>query len=822
MDAESILRNRGEWYLTYDGYDPAVEPLREALCTVGNGLFATRGAAPECDADDVHYPGTYIAGVFNRLRTEKAGRTIEDESMVNAPNWLPLTFRIEDGPWFHIDDVEVISSEQVLELRTGLLVRTVRFKDARGYETSLTQRRLAHMRTPNLAALETTVRPENWSGSLFFRAALDGGVVNGGVRRYRDLPGRHLEVLETAHTHDGITILRARTVQSRLEIAEAMRVAVFVNNEPVEFVGSAFDENGGRRTGCEFTVRVDEGDVVRAEKTVAIYTSRDLAISEPGLAALETVRRAGSFDTLAEEHAAAWEELWECAAIGIEGHPRADMVLNVHTFHVLQTISPNSIGRDIGIPARGLHGEAYRGHIFWDELFIFPYLNHRFPDLARSLLLYRYRRLEAARARARDAGLAGAMYPWQSGSDGCEETQVVHLNPASGRWISDNSRLQYHVGVAIAYDVWKYVMITGDIEFLATYGMEMFLDICLFWESIATYDTLDNVFDIVGVMGPDEFHDSDPGWDGQGIRNNTYTNVMVAWMFTRVPELLGRLSERRRQRLMTRTGVDAARLARWAEMSGKLRIPLLENGIPAQFQGYEDLEELDWDRYRERYGDIQRLDRILEAEGDTVARYKASKQADVLMLFYLLSFEELQVLLERLGVAFDHELYESTVRYYLDRTSHGSTLSRLVHSWVLARIDRTASLDLFIDVIESDIEDIQGGTTSEGIHLAAMAGAIDIVERCYSGMEVLEDRLRFDPTLPDGLGRVVFRVYYRHRWLTVKLSDGEVTIGSEVTRLRPVDIESNGEVHSLRSGGRVALSCADRMEPQTPEAVRSQ
>src|SRR5690606_4966493 len=131
----------------------------------------------------------------------------------------------------------------------------------------------------------------------------------------------------------------------------------------------------------------------------------------------------------------------------------------------------------IGVPARGWTGEAYQGHIFWDELFIFPFFNHRLPEITRALLLYRYRRLDEARAAARAAGHRGAMFPWQSASDGEERTQAFNLNPRSGRWVRDNTWLQRHVGSAIAYNVWQYFQVTRDVEFMQTYGAELILEI---------------------------------------------------------------------------------------------------------------------------------------------------------------------------------------------------------------------------------------------------------------------------------------------------------------------------------------------------------
>src|SRR5690606_31627367 len=154
---------------------------------------------------------------------------------------------------------------------------------------------------------------------------------------------------------------------------------------------------------------------------------------------------------------------------------------------LLQVASPHCADLDAGVGARGLHGEAYRGHVFWDELFIFPLLNMRMPDITRALLMYRYRRLDAARRAARRAGYRGAMYPWQSGSDGREETPVQYFNPRSGRWIPDNTHLQRHVGAAIAYNIWQYFQVTGDVDFLADVGAEMFLEIARFFASISTY-----------------------------------------------------------------------------------------------------------------------------------------------------------------------------------------------------------------------------------------------------------------------------------------------------------------------------------------------
>src|SRR5690606_32423928 len=198
------------------------------------------------------------------------------------------------------------------------------------------------------------------------------------------------------------------------------------------------------------------GEPVTIEKVVALYSGRDHAISEPALAAEQTVRDAPRFERLEASHTMRWSHLWRRCDVVLEGDVRTQMILRLHIFHLLQTVSPHSDDLDVGVPARGLHGEAYRGHVFWDELFIFPFLNWRIPEITRRLLRYRFRRRNAARRLAHARGLRGALYPWKSGSDGREETQQLHLNPKSGRWLPDNTHLQWHVNSAIAYNVWRY------------------------------------------------------------------------------------------------------------------------------------------------------------------------------------------------------------------------------------------------------------------------------------------------------------------------------------------------------------------------------
>ncbi|MGX5210925.1 glycoside hydrolase family 65 protein [Streptomyces violaceus] len=762
----------------YEGYRPAEERLRESLCTLGNGYFATRGALPECPADDVHYPGTYAAGCYNRLTSEVAGRSVENEDLVNLPNWLLLRFRLAGGKWLTPDSATVLEHRQTLHLDSGLLERRTRYALGEGRALSVLQQRVVHMGDPHLAALRTEFTAEDLTGELEVEATLDGSVTNAGVPRYRDLDGHHLTHAHTGTAAPGTVWLRCRTRTSDIRIGMAARLTA---QEPIT------DAHEPSRAVQHLTLPLAPGRTVTVDKTIALHTSRDPAISDPLQAAVDRAGAAPGFDDLLASHRTAWNQLWRRAGLDVPGE--AGAILRLHLFHVLQTLSPHSAELDVGVPARGLHGEAYRGHVFWDELFVLPYLNLHFPEVSRALLHYRHRRLDRARAAARAIDRGGALYPWQSGSDGREETQRLHLNPRSGRWLPDHTHLQHHVGSAIAYNVWQYCEAGGDAEFLHTKGAEMLLQIARFWSDSATWDEHLGRHRIRGVVGPDEYHEAYPDAERPGLDDNAYTNVTAAWVLTRALEVLRTLPDPRRRDLVERISLDDGEPDHWEDVSRTLHVPF-HDGVISQFEGYGDLAELAWDEYLERYDDIRRLDRILEAEGDSVNRYKASKQADVLMLGYLFSPAELQGLFRRLGHRLDEDTWRRTVDYYLARTSHGSTLSGLVHGWVLARCRRADAWKFCQEALRGDIADLQGGTTGEGIHLGAMAGTLDLVQRGLTGLETRAGALWLDPVPLPELSSYRFSVRYQGHWgIRLRLTSGQLEIAVPPSDLPPIDVE---------------------------------
>ncbi len=772
---ETSINKMDDWFkagmetdsrkLEYFDYDPQKERSREALLTIGNGYFGTRGAMEEADANVVNYPGTYIAGVYNRLSTRIVGKDIENEDFVNCPNWLPVRFKIEDGPWIDLNKVEILKIQRTLNFKTGLLTRKMTIKDEEGNISRVESERFASMDNPHIAALRYRVIPQNYSGNITFMSALNGAIENEGVERYKSLQSKHLQPMEQGSDGE-IAYLKVKTVQSDIEISESARLRLTKN-------GKFIDDDLAHSTelGMVFSFgdqHIEQGDVFQMEKIVAVFTTREERNSL--ISSLSVAKTAGTFDDLLKASAARYQKIWDEIDIRIEGNRLSQKLLRMHLYHLMVSASPHNEKLDASVTARGLHGEAYRGHIFWDELFILPFYDIHFPKTARSLLLYRYQRLDKAREYARQHGYKGAMFPWQSGSDGSEETQTIHLNPVSGEWGADYSSLQRHVSLAVAYNVWQYFHITNDKEFLEQYGLEIILEVCRFWESKAEWDEKTGRYSIAGVMGPDEFHEKYPGTEKGGLKDNAYTNIMVAWLFKTAGKLLDEISTEANDRLAKSIAFKEEELSRWDEIRKKLRLVISAEGIIAQYDGYFELKELDWETYRKKYGNVYRMDRLLKAEGKSADEYKVAKQADMLMTFYNLEKAEVDTLLSDMGYHLPEDYLQKNLKYYLARTSHGSTLSRVVHAQLAQMTgDKALSWKLYSDALSSDYNDIQGGTTGEGIHAGVMAGTIMIALNTYGGINLKKEQLEIHPALPENWEKLSCRLQFKGKRYAVKV-----------------------------------------------------
>lgn len=745
------------WSITYHGYDIIKEKSRESLLSVGNGYFGTRGSMEEVRADEKHYPGTYMAGLYNRLKSPVGDRMIENEDFVNTPNWTVIEFKIDNGEWWDYKTANFETYQKKLCLKTGLFSKEIIVNAADGKKFKITSKRMISMVNQYAGAQSYEFTPLNFNGKVEFKIGIDGDIENKGVNRYNSLLQNHLEYIGGDFKDNKMNVT-VQTTQSKTFVSQSIRhcAKILGVNEEIPFVHT----KEAKAVYACYEADLKQNETIKLEKVLSIFSSLDK--KDAKTTSVDLLNSLANFDMLQNESSLKWDEIWNKIDIKIDGDRLSQKLLRLHAYHMMVSASQFNENIDASVTARGLHGEAYRGHIFWDELFILPFYNVHYPKVSKSLLMYRYRRLSEARKYAKEHGYKGAMYPWQSGSDGREETQVVHLNPLTGKWGEDISSYQRHVSLAIAYNIYQYVNTTNDKEFFDEYGAEMYFDICKFWASKAILNEETGRYSIDKVMGPDEFHEKYTDSEHGGIKDNAYTNIMVAWMLGNVRKLTKNMDCVAEENVMLTLQLPYQELLKWEEIASKLNIEISSEGIISQFDGYFDLKELDWDAYKEKYADIHRMDRVLKAEGKSADDYKVAKQADTLMTFFNLEKQEVDGILARLDYQLPEDYLEKNLEYYLARTSHGSSLSRVVHGQLANVINNEdLSWELYQEALGSDYIDIQGGTTGEGIHTGVMASTVMVTLTNYAGLNLHQDILQLNPQLPKHWNQIEFKTTFR-------------------------------------------------------------
>ncbi|WP_160248073.1 glycoside hydrolase family 65 protein [Lactiplantibacillus plantarum] len=764
-----------KWHLDYYGqYHGVRNNGQEAMLTIGNGYFGLRGAFLESHADKDNYPGTYVAGVYDQTTTTVHDHQVKNEDLVNLPNAQFMTFGIDHQTPFTLNEHDLQDAYRSLDLKTGLLTTTKLIQLASGHQLRIRSQKVANMRDWHRYSIRYQVTPLNFAGSLQIYTEIDGSVVNSNVSRYNVFDQHHLKTMGI-ETAANTVYLSGQTKSSHINYTIGAKLTS-PDVPAIENFNSTQQPQGVQQT---VSLAVEAGKTYTFDKNVVIATSNDH--SDPQLTHVQAELDQSSFDNTVTTSKDYWEATWRATDIKIRGDITSQRLLRVNIYHSFVSAAAIESGQlDASVGARGLHGEAYRGHVFWDEMFILPFYTLHRPELAKQLLAYRYRRLPMARKNAEAEGYAGAMYPWQSASKGDEQSQFTHLNPITKTWDPDNSRLQRHVSLDIAYNVWFYYHVTQDRDFLTHYGMEMLLSIAAFWISKADYDQANGRYNISGVMGPDEFHENYPNSTTAGLKNNAYTNIMVAWLFDTITTLRAQMPQAAFQAAAQAAQFDSTAEQALTTISHQLTLEINRRGIIAQFEGYFNLPTLDFQAYRQKYGDIARMDRILKAESKTPDAYQVAKQADALMAFYNFDVTTVQKIIEKMGYQLPKEYLTHNIQYYLARTTHGSTLSRIVYA-VLNQLDDNDddAWKLFSEALASDYYDIQGGTTAEGIHLGVMCATLNLTTRNFGGVNPLGAHLQVSPRLPEHWQTLKFKHLFRGVHYVFVIDHQRVTVTAD-------------------------------------------
>jgi kojibiose phosphorylase len=728
------------WTVSRGEFALARERELESIFTVANGYVGTRGSVPELTSSSA--PATFLAGVFEP--GEAPGSVVE---LVKCPNWTRLDILVEGLP-LSLEEGKVLEHRRSLDLRQGVLTRYWRHKDPEGRITRLEFTRLVSIHDRHLFAQCVTVSPENYSGSITLESVLEMPTALGGWQTGID---RDLVCLEK-RTARGIVIAMALSSRMAVENGAKSPDRSLLMHEcvPVD----------------RWVWQAAQGDLARHERTVLLSTSREE--QDPVDASRRRVRMATDegFGWHFRRHAAAWDDRWRAAGLQIDGDEAAQQALRFALYHLYSSVNPAD--ERVSVGARGLTGSSYKGHVFWDtEIYVLPVFTFTYPAAARSLLMYRYHTLPAARARARKLGYEGALYAWESADSGEDVTPETVIAPG-GEVVKVLTGLQeHHISADIAYAVWQYWQATADETFLAEAGAEILIETARFWATRGKVEA-DGRYHIRTVIGPDEYHEN--------VDDNAFTNVMAAYNLERAAEAAEWLQAKHTKKWRTlskQLHIGPDEPAGWRRTALDMATGFdPATGLFEQFTGYFQLEDLDLNAYRQR---TVPMDVILGHE--KIQRTKVVKQADVVALSALL------------WDRFPRAVHEANFRYYEPRTGHGSSLSPALHALVSARLgDADMSLRYLEKAAAVDLSNHMGNGAG-GVHVATLGGMWQAAVFGMGGVRMKEDRLVIDPHLPPQWRELAFSIQWRGRALNVVVGRSPAQIHVRLEAGEPMTIE---------------------------------
>lgn len=759
------------WLLTYDDVVGGVKNYgRESLLSLGNGFLGWRGALVTNRYDDDFYPGLYSAGVFNQTSTAVADRQVINEDLVNLPNVQLMKVTVNEQPLV-VNPNTIKSLHRTLNFKTGELrdAYRVQIDDDTTHFVDIESIKVIDPIQWHCLALEFKITP-SYDVPLTVDAIIDGFIENNNVARYREFESKEFKI--TSITDSGMTI---KTLNSDVVVAIATHsTGQNTVSKQTMITDTSLQDH--------YEINGQAGQPVTIQRVMAIASSLETSGDIHKFVHNEMTQT--NFEKIQKNSYQYWQELWRTKDIEIVGDDAMQKLVRMNVFHLNQMANPHANPYlDASVGSRGLTGEGYRGHIFWDELFALPYYSANEPISAEALLQYRIHRLSAAEKNAISEDEVGAMYPWQSGMYGDEQSQLIHLNTVDNTWIPDNSRLQRHVSLAIAYDMWVYQQMTGKTDVLADDGLKMLIQIARFWINKAQKDG--DRYSIKGVMGPNEFHEEVPGSVTGGLPNNAYTNVMVVWLLNYIHHLK-QIQPLDFDRVAESIGYTHEEQQKAQALRYHLKLSISASGIVEQYQGFSQLKPLDFQAYEDKYGDIHRIDRILKAEGKTPDEYQVIKQADFLMLIYNLGAQQTHDLIVQLGYELADDWLSQNTAYYLERTTHGSTTSRPVFAGIYVELARQGNADFeskaydyLTDAIGSDYYDIQGGTTAEGVHMGVMGQTLSVIQNDYAGVDILHGQFQINPRLPQQWTKLKFMQQYHGTRLTIEITANTITVVSD-------------------------------------------
>ncbi len=720
------------WKIIEEGFDPAYSRVSESVFSLGNESMGVRGFFDEGGSLD-SLRGAYHNGVYDMEYVGRSYCGIVDKThfMIPSAEWLMTRITL-DGEQLDLGKVSFRDFRRELDMRAGTLTRSFIWETKSGKSLRLSFLRFLDMVHRERGYQRITLEALNFSGEVQITSGLSFQVVHEG--RKTCFWG---EARKEVHANN--LSLQARTTGSGQEV----------------FVGALLDlpepearMPEERTIQLEAVLQLHQGQPRQVDKRVVMVFdgSQGQDLWEAGQAALKATA-AVSLDQALAAQKAYWSAYWSVSDIRIEAAEGAEAAVAAEqqgirfcSFQLAQTYNGGSMRHNIG--AKGLTGEAYNGHAFWDtEACCLPFYLFNDPAAAKALLLFRYNTLPMALERAKMLDCRGACYP------------IATLNGDEACTLWQHASLQLQPSTAVAYGIWHYVHLTGDTEFLWDYGAEMLLQVARFLESRVGQGCLTKQYGFYGVMGPDEFHmmvDNNAYTNYMGMRTLSYGAQVLADMARQQPAAYARLCEK--------TGFCQKETEQWQQIADNMYLPQTESGLYEQHDGYFNLPHTDIHAIP-----VSQFPLYDHWSYDRIYRTDMIKQPDVLMMLYLYNS------------SFSQEVKRVNYDFYQPRTIHESSLSPAIHSILAAELgEMDQAVDFFGYATRLDLDNYNRNTR-EGLHTTSIAMAWANIVYGFGGLRSDGNHLRFAPHLPKRWKKLSFSLVYRGSVLHICMEPEQTT-----------------------------------------------
>jgi maltose phosphorylase len=734
-----------DWKIIERGWNPDNHQKSESIFSLGNGRMGQRANFEE-DYSGPSLQGSYIAGVYYPDKTRvgwwKNGYPEYFAKVLNAVNWIGLRIEVE-GERLDLYTAKVSTFYRELNMHEGYLLRSFTAELPNGKQLEVEATRFLSIVDDEIGAIKYRFRPVNFSGEVRISCYLDFDVVNEDSNYDEKF---WEEVSKEVGPQAGTVV--ARTKKTGFEVAASMRYTLVENESPIDFELETEEKTSfvANHTAIQVTV----GNAYTIYKYAGITSSMNYDAGELAERASNRVEQAlaSGFDQLFDAHKLAWIKKWEDSDIVIDGDAEAQQGIRFNIFQLNQTFT--GVDERLNIGPKGFTGEKYGGSTYWDtEAYCLPfYLATAPPEVARNLLLYRYKHLDKAIENAEKLGFTdgAALYPMvtMNGEECHNEWEITFE--------------EIHRNGAIAYAIFNYVRHTMDREYLADYGLEVLIAISRFWAQRVNWSNQKDKYVMLGVTGPNEYENN--------VNNNWYTNKIAAWTMEWTIEAFKLVEEMYPQKLsdvIAKTNLDREKeLKKWGTIWQNIYLPYdPARQVYLQQDGFLDKEQLS-------VSDLDPAERPINQHWswDRILRSIFIKQADVLQGVYF----------------FEHHFDKATLRrnfdFYEPKTVHESSLSPCVHVVLASRIGYTEkAYELYLRTSRLDLDDYNK-EVHEGLHITSMAGTWMSVIQGFGGMRIIKSNLHFEPALPEQWKKLKFTLLWRGARLVVSLTDSEMHVAN--------------------------------------------